>query len=386
MSDDDDRAEVIIIGGGIVGAGAACEISKFARVLILEAEDTCGYHATGRSVASFTENYGTGVIRRLAMASRDFLTAPPEGFVEAPILGPRGMITVARADQKDLIDFELDRARALVPSIHALTVDEAIARVPVLRRDYLAHAIFEPHSMDVDVHLLHQGYLRAARSRGARVLTSAAVTGLVRIGDDWQVETRKGTFRAPRVVNAAGAWADRVADLAGVRRLGLQPLRRTVFNIPAPENSAAWPLINDVGEEFFFKPLSGQIMVSPADATPSDPMDAWADEMDIAIAAERLERATTITVQRVTHSWGGLRTFAPDGSPVAGEAPDAPGFFWLAGQGGYGIKTSPALSAAIAALVRGAALPETLQAQGISADDLTPARFLVPALTDEERP
>lgn len=378
MSAPDRAADVIVIGGGIAGAGAAYELSKTHRVILLERESRCGYHTTGRSAASFTENYGTGVIRRMVLASRDFLTNPPEGFTDYPILGPRGMITVARADQADLIEAELVRAQALVPSITAISVDEAIARIPVLRRDYVAHAIFEPFSMDVDVHCLHEGFLRCARRAGTQILTDAPVTGLARKGADWEVETPLGTFTAPMVVNAAGAWGDEIAGMAGVAPVGLQPKRRTAFNIPAPEgiDFLDWPLLNDVGGEFYFKVTGGQIMVSPADEHPSPPMDAWAEDMDIAIGAHRLEQATTLQVSRVTHSWAGLRTFVADGSPVAGEAPDAKGFFWLVGQGGYGIKTAASMSRLCASQVRGEAFPDDLSALGLKPEDLSPCRII----------
>lgn len=371
------EADVVIVGGGIAGAGAAYELSKTASVILLERERTCGYHSTGRSAASFTENYGTGLIRRLALGSRPFLAAPPAGFCEHPLLTPRGMVTIAREDQLDLLDFELDRARALVPTIAPITIDEALARVPVLRRDYLAGAIIEPHSMDIDVDGLHSGFLRGARAAGARIVGEAGVQSMVREGGRWQLATPQGRFSAPIVINAAGAWADELAAMAGIDRLGLQPLRRTAFNIPAPDGPsiADWPLINDVGGEFYFKVAGGLLMVSPGDATPSPPMDAWADDMDVAIGAERLERATHIAVRRVTHSWAGLRTFAPDGSPVAGFDETAEGFFWLAGQGGYGIKTASALSRIAAALVAGRELPDDLLRLGITAAELSPQRF-----------
>jgi D-arginine dehydrogenase len=373
-------ADLIIIGGGIAGASAAYELAASSSVIVLEREDSCGYHSTGRSAASFTENYGGVVIRRLAVASRGFLESPPDNFSDYPLLSPRGMITIAHAGQLEALREELERARALVPSITALAVDAALAHVPVLRREYLAGAIIEPHCMDLDVHGIHQGFLRGAKSRGASIITNAGVESIERIGEAWKVGTTAGVFFARVIVNAAGAWADRIAGLAGVPQLGLVPKRRTAFLIPAPSGMdvASWPMVNDVGEEFYFKPDAGQLFVSPADASPSEPMDAFADDLDVAVGVERLELATTIKVGRVARSWAGLRTFAADGDPVVGFDRSVPGFFWLAAQGGYGIKTSPALSRACASLIREQRLPEDLLALGIKAAELSPDRLCEP--------
>jgi D-arginine dehydrogenase len=370
-------ADIIIIGGGIAGASAAYELAASASVIVLEREATCGYHSTGRSAASFTENYGGVIIRRLAVASRGFLESPPGNFCDYPLLSPRGMITIAHAGQLEALREELERARALVPSITALDLESAIAHVPVLRREYLAGAIIEPHCMDLDVHGIHQGFLRGAKSRGASLITNAGVESIERIGEAWKVATAAGVFFARIIVNAAGAWADRIADLAAVPPLGLVPKRRTAFLIPAPpgEEVTAWPMVNDVGEEFYFKPDAGQLFVSPADASPSEPMDAYPDDLDVAVGVERLELATTIKVGRVARSWAGLRTFAADGDPVVGFDADVAGFFWLAAQGGYGIKTSPALSRACASLIREQRLPEDLLALGITAAELSPSRL-----------
>jgi D-arginine dehydrogenase len=370
-------ADILIVGGGIAGAGAAYEIAAFASVIVLERESQCGYHSTGRSAASFSENYGGPMIRRLAIASRAFLQGPPGGFCDHPLLAPRGMITIARADQLELLGQQLESARALVPSITAIDAAAAIAQVPVLRRDYVAGAFLEPHSKEVDVHGLHQGFLRAAKARGARIVVDADVHTIERRGERWLVTTPVGTFCAPMLVNAAGAWADTIAESAGVRALGLVPKRRTAFNIPAPADRdiRAWPMINDVGEAFYFKPDAGQLFVSPADATPSAPVDAYAEDVDVAAGVERLERATTLNVQRVSRAWAGLRTFAPDALPVVGPDSSVDGFFWLAGQGGYGIKTSPALSRACASLIRDRRLPEDLMQLGIAASDLSPERL-----------
>ena len=272
------EVDILIVGGGIAGAGAAYELSASSSVVVLERESQCGYHSTGRSAASFTENYGNSVIRRLAIASRSFLEAPPDGFCDHALMTPRGMLTIARADQLGLLSDELEHARALVPSIHEITPAAAIELVPVLRRDYVAGAIVEPDSRELDVDGLHRGFLRAARKRGAEILTNAGVEAIGRRDGRWIVETAHGRFAAAVIVNAAGAWADRLAAMAGVDPVGLMPKRRTAFQIAAPDAVpiAAWPLVNDVGEEFYFKPDAGRIFVSPSDATPSEPMDAYA--------------------------------------------------------------------------------------------------------------
>jgi D-arginine dehydrogenase len=372
-----NSADVLIIGGGIAGAGAAYEVAAFAKVVLLERESRCGYHATGRSAASFTENYGGDVVRRLAMASRAFLEDPPAGFCDHPLLTARGMITIARADQLELLEQQLERARDLVPTIARIDVAAVVARVPVLRQDYVAGAFIEPHSKDVNVDGLHQGFLRAAKARGARIVVNAEVQVIERTRGSWFVTTPAGTFSAPMLLNAAGAWADIVAERAGVRPLGLAPRRRTAFNIPAPPgvDIGGWPLINDVAEEFYFKPDAGQLFVSPADATPSAAVDAYPMDLDVAAGVERLERATTLNVRRVLRSWAGLRTFASDAVPVVGPDRRADGLFWLAGQGGYGIKTSPSLSRACASLIRNGRLPEDLLRLGVTAAQLSPDRL-----------
>ena len=371
------RTDIVVIGGGIAGAGAAFELAARARVVLLEREARCGLHATGRSAASFSENYGPPIIRRLAIASRPFLEAPPPGFAANPLMRERGMITIARVDQLDALRNKLRQAAQLSPGITALPVAEVLARVPFLRPGYVAGAMIEPGSREIDVNELHTGFLTGARRRGAFVQTNAEVRSIRRSGQAWEVECAAGAFEAAAIVNAAGAWADVIAGLAGVARLGLVPKRRTAFLIPAPDGVPArgWPLIDDVGDEFYFKPDAGNIFVSPSDATPSEPMDAYPDDLDVAIGVERFERATTMQVKRVLRSWAGLRTFAPDGAPVAGFDAAAPGFFWLAGQGGYGIKTSPALSQLAASLILDGRLPAELTQAGVSESELSPSRF-----------
>jgi D-arginine dehydrogenase len=376
-------ADILVVGAGIAGASAAFELSAFASVIVLERESRCGYHSTGRSAASFTENYGGEVVRRLAVASRAFLQSPPQGFCEHELLRPRGMITIGRSDQLELLERRLEQGRALVPSIARIGVDAALARVPILRRDYVAGAYLEPDSRDIDVDGLHQGFMRGARRRGARIVVSAEVLSIARVGGCWTVDTGTAAYHAPLLVNAAGAWADIIAGLAGAGTLGLVPKKRTAFNVPVPGgvDIRRWPLVDDVGEEFYFKADAGQLLVSPADATPSPPADVHPDDLDVATGVERLERATTLSVARVSRAWAGLRTFASDGTPVVGPDPGVDGFHWLAGQGGYGIKTSPALSRLCASLIRGAGMPNDLARLGLTPAELAPGR-LCPAPGD----
>jgi D-arginine dehydrogenase len=370
-------ADILVIGGGIAGAGAAYELAAHAKVILLEREAHCGYHATGRSAASFTENYGTATVRRLAMVGRSFFETPPEGFTEHPLVKPRGMITIARGDQIDALDEELARAQRFLPAMRRMDVEEALSLVPVLRADYLAAAIFEPDSRDIDVHGLHQGYLKALKIRGGVIVTDAEVEAIERNGGHWLVRTRAGDFTGAKLVNAAGAWAGEIALKAGAQSIGLTPKRRTAFTIDAPAGVAIadWPLVNDVGAAFYFKPDAGQLLVSPADAAPSPPCDAQADEYELALGIDRLERATSIPVRKINRKWAGLRTFASDGNPVVGEDPLRRGFFWLAGQGGYGFKTAPALSRIIAALILTGALLAEATARGLTAEEMSPGRF-----------
>ncbi len=258
-----------------------------------------------------------------------------------------------------------------------MDVEEALSLVPVLRADYLAETIFEPDSRDIDVHGLHQGYLRALKARGGVVVTDAEVEAIERNGRNWSVRTRAGDFTGAKLVNAAGAWADEIALKAGAEPVGLTPKRRTAFTIDPPAGTAIadWPLVNDVGAAFYFKPDAGQLLVSPADAAPSPPSDAQADEYELALGIDRLERATSIPVRRVNHKWAGLRTFARDGNPVVGEDPLIRGFFWLAGQGGYGFKTAPALSRIIAALILTGRMPAEATDRGLTAEEMSPGRF-----------
>jgi D-arginine dehydrogenase len=370
--------DFLIVGSGIAGAGAAYELADGARVLLLEREDAHGYHTTGRSAALYSEVYGNPLIRGLTRASRAFFEAPPEGFAAHPLLNPRPCLYVGRPDQADALAALLAAEPvALAP----VSREEVLALVPVLRPGYVGAGVLETGAMDADVEAIHQGFLRGAKARGADIRLASEVVAISPIAGaagGWSVRTASGeVFEAAVVVNAAGAWADRVADLAGVAPLGLTPMRRTAVIVDAPPgvDVRAWPMVIDVDEDFYFKPDAGRLLASPADETPTEPHDAWAEEMDIAICIERVQTAADIPVQRIVRSWAGLRSFVADRSPVIGFDAQAPGFFWLAGQGGYGVQTAPAAARTAAALARRQALPADIAAEGVTAEALSPARL-----------
>jgi D-arginine dehydrogenase len=369
--------DVIVVGAGMAGAAVAAHLAADRRVVLLERESQPGYHSTGRSAALFTETYGNRAIRTLTGASRAFYEAWADGFTEHPILKPRGALMFAMPGQEALLDAAWDDLSSLDPRVRRLDAGEARAMVPVLRPGHVIGAVLEPDAMDIDVHELHQGYLRRLRRRGGRLFTDAEVLALSYGGGAWTASTMSGDFTAPIVINAAGAWADALAGLAGLPAIGLVPKRRTALTIapPAGIETHAWPMTLDVGESFYFKPDAGRLLVSPADETPMEPCDVQPDEFDVAIAIDRLTRATTIEVARVERKWAGLRSFVADKTTVCGFDPLADGFFWLAGQGGYGIQTAEGMARCAASLINGAGLPVDIAARGLEAATLSPARF-----------
>ena len=369
------NADIAIVGAGIAGAAAAYFIGERARVVVLEQESQPGYHSTGRSAALFTATYGVASTRALTAASRAFLETPPAGFCTHPLLTPRGVLLIGTPADSAAMQAQLDLFRVHAPTVRGVTVAAAIDMVPVLKPDSLGCAMLEPDAMDIDANALHAGYLRGARERGAQIVCDAGVDHIERHGDGWRLTTRAGVYTARVVINAAGAWADEVARRAGIAPLGLIPKRRTALLIDAPAAAARWPMVLDFHEAFYFKPDAGRLLLSPADETPSPPCDAQPDEMDIALAVDRLERATTLTVKRIIAKWAGLRVFAPDKALVAGFDAAHAGFFWLAGQGGYGIQTSPAMARIAAGIILDGALPADIAAHGVVADELAPARF-----------
>ncbi|MGH6947116.1 MAG: NAD(P)/FAD-dependent oxidoreductase, partial [Kiloniellales bacterium] len=336
-----------------------------------------GYHTTGRSAAMFLETYGPVTVQRLTKASRNFFERPPGGFSEQPLLSLRASVFLARSDQEALLERLHTALATLTPSVARLKREAALDLVPVLRPDYVSAALIEPDAREIDVNALHQGYLTGLKARGGRLATAAEVTEIAAQSEDWRVESRAGSFRARQIVNAAGAWCDEIAQLAGLAPLGLVPKRRTVVTLdpPAGVDPRPWPLVSDIAETFYFKPESGRIFASPADETPSPPCDAQPEELDVAVAVDRLERATTLEVRRIVNKWAGLRSFLPDRSLAIGPDPAAPTFLWFAGQGGYGIQTAPAAAKALAGLASSARLSDELLRGGLMVEALSPRRF-----------
>ncbi|MBN9071753.1 MAG: FAD-binding oxidoreductase [Rhizobiales bacterium] len=350
---DDIAVDVAIVGAGIGGAGIAAGIAGKLSCVILEQEDRPGYHSTGRSAAIFLQNYGNDVIRVLTRASRPIYDNRDETIFPSPLLTPRGSIFVT---DKEGIP-ALHRLLQQSDDLREISVDEAVSRIPILNRDWVAGAAFEADTRDIDVAALHEGWLRKARAGGATVICRAPLTRAVRADGIWTIETPVARVKARTIVNAAGAWADPVAVACGVAPLNLQPFRRSMAVLPAPEgyDIRGWPMFDDARENWYCKPDGGRLFVSPAEEDPVDPHDAFADDMRLAEGLDRFQQAVTISVNRLERSWGGLRTFAPDRTPVVGHDRTADGFFWVAGQGGYGIQTGPALYALAARLLLGLA-------------------------------
>ena len=371
-----EQTDFLIIGGGIAGASVGYWLAPHGRVTLLERESQPGYHSTGRSAAVFMESYGTPQVRALTMASRSFMEQPPEGFSEHPLLAPRCAMFVATKGQEALLVEHWDVLRGMTPHARLLGSAAACALVPVLRAEKVLGAVFDPDAADMDVHAIHQGYLRGLRRAGGNLVCNAEVTALQHTAGRWQVQAAGLTFEAPVVINAAGAWADVVAALAGLPGIGLEPRRRSAFIFAPPDGlaSANWPLTIGIGEDWYFKPDAGMLLGSPANADPVAPQDIQPEELDIALAIDRIQAMTSLTIRRPTRTWAGLRSFVADGDLVGGFDPQASGFFWLAAQGGYGIQTSAAMGEACAALVRGLPLPQRIAAYGLSADMLSPAR------------
>ena len=369
-------SDILVIGGGVAGLSAAAALAERAKVIVLEAEEQVGFHSSGRSAALLHYALGNPTIRRLTQASRQFFEDPPEELGEATLSSTLPILTPAREE-------ELAGLRALAddlsPFTHIDWLDEEGLRreCPVLRvgENGAVQGFIDRTALKLDGHALLQAFARLLRRRGGEIRTEARIQSIHRTGSSWQVLTERGEQdEAPLLVNAAGAWADVVAKLAGAAPVGLQPKRRTiiVFDAPADVDSSRLPFTKTVPDELYFGPEAGRVFASPMDEIPTGPCDAQPEEFEMALAADRIEQRTTMTVRRIEHHWAGLRTFAPDRLPVVGFAPDVESFFWLAGQGGAGLQTSPAMAAVAASLVRGTAWP----VPGLDPVSLAPGRFV----------
>jgi D-arginine dehydrogenase len=373
-----ENADFIVIGAGVAGASVAYFLARQARVVVLEREPHPGYHSTGRSAALFMETYGPEQVRSLTRASRRFFANPPAGFVEHPLLSRRGTLTVATRGQEAQLEEYWEEVSASSTLTQRLNPSETLDLVPVFRAGELSGSVYEPDACDIDVNALHQGYLRELKRQGGVVHCDCEVTRFERDGAGWRVYAGDQVFSAPVVINAAGAWADVVARMAGVPGIGLEPRRRSafIFAPPAGVATASWPAVMGAEEDWYFKPEAGMLLGSPANADPVAPHDVQAEELDVALAIDRIESITTLTVNRPSRVWAGLRSFVSDGALVGGFDPVVPGFFWVAAQGGYGIQTSAAMGEACAALALGEPFPPHVADAGLSPEMLSPARFI----------
>ena len=335
--------DFLVIGGGIAGVSAAARLCPYGTVTLLEAEDALAYHASGRSAALFEENYGQPSTVDLNRASRDF-------HVASEVLSPRGLMLVGSAGLADA--FAADQAKM---KLSPLSVDEAVAMVPILNRDVIDRAAYNGDAWDIDTDRLVQTFARMLREKGGRIVTKAGVSAIARTKGGWTVTAGGETYAARNIVNAAGAWADRIAEMAGIAPLGMTPLRRSMARLPAPDDLdvSRWPMIFGPGEDWYAKPDAGALIVSPAEEDPVEPHDAYTDDMVLAEGLARYEAHVTAPVTRLLSSWAGLRTFTPDRTLVIGPDPGERTFIWCAGQGGYGMQSSPAASRLLADLVVG---------------------------------
>ncbi|MGI5120748.1 NAD(P)/FAD-dependent oxidoreductase [Marinactinospora thermotolerans] len=368
-SGSEPDTDVIVVGGGIAGVSIAAELAARRRVVLLERETELARHATGRSAAVFSESYGGAEIRALTRAGRrDY----EEAETEAPLLRPRPVLWITDSQGRE----KLDAAVASTPGLRPLDPADALRLCPVLRPDGL-HTAVEPDARDIDVAALHAHYLRRLRALGGRVRSGTGLQSAERVAGRWEVDCGGTRLRADVIVDAAGAWADDVARRCGASPLGLTPLRRTaaLARPGAVGIDPSWPMVVDADETFYFRPEGVGVLLSPADETPTEPSDARPEDVDVALALERVNAATTLGLRAIHTAWAGLRTFAPDRVPVIGHDPAVPGFFWCAGQGGYGIQTAPAAARLGAALLLGAPVPADILDQGLDPERLGPGRF-----------
>jgi D-arginine dehydrogenase len=370
--------DLVVVGAGIAGASLAYRLAGQRSVALLEREAQPGYHSTGRSAAMFMESYGPPAVRALTRASRAFYEHPPAGFTDHRLLAPRGVLYLATHGQEALLQQMREQLLRSGTAIELLGADDTLARVECLRPEAVHSALFEADAQDIDVHALHQGFLRGFRRQGGELFTGVQLQQADRRGDFWELQRADGEpLRARVVVDAAGAWADELAAMFGAATIGLVPHRRSAFTFGAPDgvDVSRWPGVVGVDESYYFKPDAGQLLGSPANADPTRPHDVVPEELDVAMGIHQIESVTTLTIRRPTSTWAGLRSFVTDGELVIGFDAACPGFFWLAAQGGYGIQSAAGASALAASLLLGAPLPPDLVLHGVDPAAVSPARL-----------
>ena len=372
-----DCYDVIVVGAGLLGASAAFHSSKHYTTALVEQESSPGYHSSSRSATVLLPTYGGPLARALTAASKEFLAGPPAGFCESDLMTPRGALFIAAPGQLDLLD-QWGSARDTGIDAKTLTPMQALERVPILRAERIAGAVLLPDVADLDATALLQGYIKAFRANSGELFLDAKVTSISRAAGVWVIETRAGVLRARALVNAAGAWADSIAEQAGTAPKGLTPTRRTMAVIRAPDSMdvRSWPLVVDAAETFYFKPDAGRLVLSPADRTEVPAQDILPDEFDVAVAVDRLEAATTMKVRRIEHQWAGLRTFTSDDDPVIGFDSDVPDFLWVAGFGGFGVQACVGAGLCCEALLCRKPLPARLIDLGLDLERLSPRRLV----------
>ncbi len=374
-----EHFDVIVVGAGMAGLSAAYELAKSSRVLVLEREDQPGYHSTGRSAAVYASSYGSEkpAINALTKGSGDFFINPPEGFSEHALHHQRGALFVVHEEQKAVLEDFYQEIKNQNQQLKLMDATQVSALVPILKPEYRSKGVYDKDVFEIDVHALQEGYLRGLRNRNGVLVTNFEVMTMDRQDTGWQVSDGNESYSAPVVVNAAGAWVDEIAKIAQVQPVGIQPLRRSAILVDAPDDQSIddWPMVIDVEEKFYFKPDAGKIMVSSANEDLSPPCDVQPEELDIAYAAHYASEATCLNIKRVDHSWAGLRNFTVDRNLVVGFDAQARGFFWLAGQGGYGIQTAPAAGRLVARMILDNSVPEDLSELGFNRESISPQRF-----------